>query len=492
MIPIDVFQVCIGLLLTLFSIAVPSYWFRRTKFPIAQRLPKVVTCEMILVTCAALLELLASGFPQSSIFADCKTFVLATSVVYYCIITLITWRLTWVIVKNFNTQALVEHSVDEKGSENSSPSIGNCFRRVQNKVNGLILKHFSIQQVVVIVMTPAACCAISDITWITMYAPRSLNLFADDCYFQVMYLTNVLRCVIALLLIFLVCFGFTIIWSLKDSLCLGIEIRAMFIPNTLVGIFNLITASRSSFGQFVFQSSTHHLLMGSLIIPSVLFIQALFPVFLSLRQQNAEKNYRENQAAFQGSKSEKLLEDREMSSISFRNEADHVGQMKSVIENGEGRLLFMRFLEKEFSAENLLFYEAVVQYEKELHSQDPELVSKARESAQMIFDTYVSTSSSLCVNISAITRKKITKVLGKRRQKTALAQVQESLKKSKLLNGSSQGAFLELNVSSATIQMDPEVFGEAKSEIVQLMVRDSFFRFRMTPEFNRFQRDRTI
>jgi hypothetical protein len=76
----------------------------------------------------------------------------------------------------------------------------------------------------------------------------------------------------------------------------------MFVPNTLVGIFNAITASRSSFGKLIFQSAIHHLLLRSLIIPSVLVIQALFPVFLSLRQQNAERNYHENEAALIGSK----------------------------------------------------------------------------------------------------------------------------------------------------------------------------------------------
>jgi hypothetical protein len=141
-----------------------------------------------------------------------------------------------------------------------------------------------------------------------------------------------------------------------------------------------------------------------------------------------------------------------MTSNSWTSAGDHIGQMKNTIENAEGCLLFMRFLEKEFSAENLLFYEAVVQFENELRSQDLELVSKAREKAQMIFDTYVSTGSALCVNISAITRKKITKVLGKCRQKTALAQVQESLKRSKLLNVST-GAFFELDEKTTPTQI---------------------------------------
>jgi hypothetical protein len=69
-----------------------------------------------------------------------------------------------------NTQALVEYNTDREDNGNASSSC--CFRRVKSKVNGFILKHFSIQQVV-IVLTPASFCAIAEVTWLAMYAPKS-------------------------------------------------------------------------------------------------------------------------------------------------------------------------------------------------------------------------------------------------------------------------------------------------------------------------------
>jgi hypothetical protein len=480
MIPPVVFQVCMFLLLILFSIGVPSYWFRRKRFPIAQRLPRIVTCEMILVTCDGLLELIAASYPQSLTFAECKTFLLSTSVIYYLSITLIAWRLTWVFVKNFSTQSLIESNGALETKENNSAS---CCKRLHKRALEFILKHFTVKQFVAIVLTPAAICAIADIAILSKDKTGPLSVFADECYFNLMFQTNVFKSIISVILLSLVAFAFSVIWSLKDGLSLGTEIRALFLPTVILGIFNFATATRSSWGKFLFQEAIHHFALGYVIASLVLIIQAYFPLYLSLRQQSTEKKYRET---FRASKTGKLLEGVELNCAtpSHKNENDSILQMQKVISDPEGRMLFLRFLEKEFSVENLLFYEACLQFESNLSSRDSALTLKAKTEAQVIFDTYISAGSASSVNISASNRRKLTKILGKQRKKTALAQVQNSLKRSKILHMSTQGPFFEFPDENVPIEVD--TFAEAKNEIIQLMVRDSFFRFRMTPAFEQY------
>ncbi|XP_067937478.1 regulator of G-protein signaling rgs-2-like [Watersipora subatra] len=106
---------------------------------------------------------------------------------------------------------------------------------------------------------------------------------------------------------------------------------------------------------------------------------------------------------------------------------------KALIESKDGRAVFRSFLKKEYSQENILFYEACEEL-KQL-TDDQEIFDKARN----IYDDYISTWSPREVSLDSVLRDEI----------------QERM-----------------------INPDKDMFNNANDHIYNLMLRDSYPRFK--------------
>eukprot|EP00475_Leptophrys_vorax_P046233 TRINITY_DN9857_c0_g2_i1.p1 TRINITY_DN9857_c0_g2~~TRINITY_DN9857_c0_g2_i1.p1 ORF type:complete len:470 (+),score=82.27 TRINITY_DN9857_c0_g2_i1:30-1439(+) len=130
-------------------------------------------------------------------------------------------------------------------------------------------------------------------------------------------------------------------------------------------------------------------------------------------------------------------------------------RFKKVLDDDEGSQLFQKFLEQEWSVENILFWKVVVSFRTRFPSEDASAVFKD------ICERYVTENSALCVNLSYEVRKDLLKVLG----------------------SSTLGGEDSPTASPSTEEViTADVFACAEEEIFSLMMRDPFRRFCLNPD----------
>jgi hypothetical protein len=207
--------------------------------------------------------------------------------------------------------------------------------------------------------------------------------------------------------------------------------------------------------------------VGVMVIPGLFLVQAVYPVWLSRQQKLAEREFKKNSigpsvlrrepSSSQLSNSQDISED-SRSSTSLSRKPWTKGTMEDVlyvIGDAEGRQCLLSFLEKELSVENLLFCEVCTDFESKYQesksSQEADIVQEAKE----ITARFIHLSSPSCVNVSASTRRDILQ------------------KMSMLLKSSSEPRLL----------VSKNLFSKAKKEILLLITKDSFLRFRCSPEY---------
>jgi hypothetical protein len=118
------------------------------------------------------------------------------------------------------------------------------------------------------------------------------------------------------------------------------------------------------------------------------------------------------------------------------------------LHTDQGFEAFKDFLVKEFSSENAFFYKQWKNFADRYDSLSPE---QRVSTGKMILGNFISEDAALCVNISFLCRK------------TTLSAPPE----------------------------DPKSFEPAIREILDLMVKDSFKRFRVSPEYSEFMENRS-
>jgi len=152
--------------------------------------------------------------------------------------------------------------------------------------------------------------------------------------------------------------------------------------------------------------------------------------------------------------------------------------------------MFAEFLEHEFSVENLFFWRDVQTYK-----------SGAAEALD-IYYIYIHPNSPLCVNIAGSTRIAITKNLGidelehrnyERFQNSSQVSVPPSLAitgKPSVMAKLSAGILLpELDLlARGSIDPAKQAFDAAADDVLRLMFRDSFGRFRAQGRYKKFLR----
>jgi hypothetical protein len=129
-----------------------------------------------------------------------------------------------------------------------------------------------------------------------------------------------------------------------------------------------------------------------------------------------------------------------------------IKEMESIFLNtDDGFEVFKDFLVKEFSSENAFFYKQCKIFADSCSTMNQE---QRRSAGMMIMNNFISDDAPLCINVSFLCRKN-----------TLLGPAD-----------------------------DPSTFDPAVHEIVDLMVKDSFKRFRLSEEYNRFfdERSKTI
>jgi hypothetical protein len=210
------------------------------------------------------------------------------------------------------------------------------------------------------------------------------------------------------------------LYSMDDNFKIAFEIRVIFVWVVVFLIQAEVLVFLGEVQVLKFLSTTVFLV----------FVMALtvYPIFLSFQQEKAQKNEKSLHATVQD-------------------------EFIQALKNPNMRNLFYKFLASEFSLENLLFYEACIALERSVESNTPyEAVLK-----QVIYirDQYISKNATASVNLSFKVRQDAMSGLENLEQKSA-DHLPDLL----------------------------EILAPAKKEILILMLRDSFLRFRTTPQYN--------
>jgi len=158
--------------------------------------------------------------------------------------------------------------------------------------------------------------------------------------------------------------------------------------------------------------------------------------------------------------------------------------LHGLLQDKVGLASFKQFLTKEFSVENILFYEEIEEYRaKKRHKSEIELLGDA----QKIYAKYVISDSPFQVNLPDLITKDLEKQL---KDIFSAAGSENAVNNSKIETPSKTGATVQTQRATVTannpymLNRDPPtIFDKAQENIFKLMNTDSFPRYARTDEY---------
>jgi hypothetical protein len=343
-----------------------------------------------------------------------------------------------------------------------------------------LLQNTNIHTASFVVIAPAVLVGIVGIIC-SAIAPKldGVSFYTLVCFSQGVQIANSVR--LGALGIIIICVTPTFL-KLDDDFKLGREIRAMLIWISFLFGFLISWSFPSGFETLIINSRTASFMLGVVFSPIEVAIQGIYPIWLSIMHERKEFAFKNGGTSksrwlwasigsLKGSKASMTQSDYRANSKQGLLENSHVSNtpitkksslmqdcLVELMDSQEGRTAFLHFLEREFAVENLMFYEACVEFKDRFSS--PEVNQQvALEQAKAICNTFLKDGATHQVNLAYLCREKILDSI----------QTKETMAKQGL-----------------GFKIDPTEFDEATTEIFNLMAIDSFRRFRMTGEYSKF------
>jgi hypothetical protein len=447
-----VFQVVLALSGIIIVTLVPFYVIRRNKFPIQQRLPSIVIVELVSLTVACLQFLAIGAFPSASPLNNCKYTSLVKALSIYCTMLTTMYRIGWLFIKEVATKVLVTKltqsiAADRFAMLQEQKKDESLASRVIYGILNFEWRYITGEQSLLLHMLPLVIVGCVDIVFVLALNPGKEGFTAiDSACLQLLTNTGILKISglsYALIHCFLVSGS---IRKMDDNFKIGIEVR-------LILLLCLFTIPINSVLFFLSEVQLWSVFDGLSCAGFIIALTA-YPIKLSFDNDEKQKtNEMEN----------KHEDEMEAKGPMTRHE-----QFMRTLETPELRNLFLKYLQSEFSVENLAFYEQCVQLEKNI--EDGKGLIEIVEQARFIRDNFISSSAPLPVNIPFEIRKRI------------MHQITEAV------HGSAQLLPLHENGDLDFVQ----VLKPAKDYIFKLMISDSFLRFRATDKYREYFNDKRI
>jgi hypothetical protein len=445
-----VFKVGIAILVIVYCLNVPLYFYRRNTFPIKQRLPLLVTVEQSFSFIVGLATLISGGYPNS---VSCWNYSLITLLFYDTAVLTISFRVAFLFLLDFNTKLLVRDQpkfialnkslrrvLDDENQNSPRPimSTNPVFKALECVII-FFLKFFNIFQVVTLAIAPACIGVFVDAVIVISSRENTLSLNAVDvvCYDEVHLTSSKVKLAIFGYLFSLLIVALASILRMNDRLGIGTELRGLGFPGIVLLFLLSVLQNRQ-----VFQKTKYiwGILEALFFIPLMILVQFSYPLYLSWKHEKHEAKEGHRQ----------LKSPTRLQSTASRESTIRLSlfiELTWFLKHKEARSLFLQFLESEFSVENLLFYEST---SKALDS---------LEKVKTVIDTFVSFSSPSAVNLSGRVREKILKTV-------------ENLER----NGDDN-------------KIPEDLFADAREEVFSLLAKDAFHRFRMTSPYKKLVAD---
>jgi hypothetical protein len=155
-----------------------------------------------------------------------------------------------------------------------------------------------------------------------------------------------------------------------------------------------------------------------------------------------------------------------------KKSSSHTCDLKQILKNEEARGKFLEFLKKEFSVENMLLYDSCLKFKQMLPGISEQ---DAWEYACEIFEKFIDPRGPLTVNIADSSRRKLLRIFTSSEQSsdgacTNAVQTSQHEKIQKLKK-------MPLHISA-------DLFEEVQQEVLNLLAKDSFLRFKQLSVFS--------
>eukprot|EP00475_Leptophrys_vorax_P040520 TRINITY_DN75211_c0_g2_i1.p1 TRINITY_DN75211_c0_g2~~TRINITY_DN75211_c0_g2_i1.p1 ORF type:complete len:470 (-),score=81.82 TRINITY_DN75211_c0_g2_i1:30-1439(-) len=460
MISASVFLVGFWLSVIFYLSCIVTYFIRRDNFPIKQRQPRVVLVELVLMMFVPLECLLSAAFPDHAIFSNCQFFMLITTIFVHIPVMIMGFRIFWLFFKDFRTKTIIRkfsqsfasvqqlHLEDEELSsmQVTSPKSKNPLsRQTENFVTFFLEKRrWNLNQISGILILPGALIALADS--LIVFSNREImnfSIWSEQCGEALFNESQGLHCIIFAYFGVVLMFMIFSLLHINDNFHLGTEIRALLVLAVGITVSKVCTSVPVLYKVIFLQTRIWSFLVGWILMPLVYCASSVYPIYLSFKHQRKKKQ-------FEASQRMNGLPSYQVSTSNVFGVG--VKDVIHCLENPQSRSAFAKFLESEFSVENLFFIEAVKRFKANCISSngDDETKRKIFEEARKIQEVFINPSATYCINISFPVRSETLKLC-------------------------------EQAVASQTIE--PVMFDKAHDEVLRMMTRDSFVRFAMSKQY---------
>jgi hypothetical protein len=465
--------------------------------------------EMATIMAGGSMAILQEAFPNNQSLRNCRTWITSTTFLGHAALLLCSYRVLWLILKEFVTRKLLVDRLRMSKvflDKDLTPQSGTfLISSWFDQWFVWLFRRFSIFTVILLILIPYIIVVIVDIV-ISTVVPSDTTIYDSRCFIGFFQTGAVKLIGLLYLASIFICVGFPVINS-KDNLNFTTELKHLIALGFVLAGMCIINIFRNSFYTLFVQFRIWQFI-NLFYIPALIFVLAYYPISLSFKHQSERRSPRSRKTpraekseigppklTLSPSEEKQKLDMTEVSLTSAK--APSVWSRPTAVEdltidleriisgNPSWRMAFLEFLQLEYSVENLLFFESANQFEKKIVTQIVKSPADIIDSANEIKDTYISHSSPFSVNLSAKTRRKILHIMnqppykmGRRVAKDfTVLEGRASVANSMLGNASAESMNLQ--------ELDPYLFKEAKEEILSLMAKDSFVRFRRKSIYDR-------
>jgi hypothetical protein len=423
------------------------FCFRWDKFPIKQRLPSLVLFEQLIVATLGIIFLTAGLASQEELSLHCSSFYLFIVVSFDCCVLVMTFRVLWVLLRDFGSKKIIDQYCQHLNSFNDEFDDREELRKSSKVGQGKILfiflnkasQHFNYYSIISFMMSPTLCLALIDISYVsarisslpvnqdsTTALSNCTSIVQFSSFFRVSFLS------VCMLGTVLLMFPLS---KVRDNFFVRRELKMVLILNVIVSSCVCVVLEKNLMNFLLIETRIWPFLVGAFVSPASVIVQSGFPVVMSFLNEKEIKNDPSGSAdALSNSKTVGMSD------------------LQDALTHKETRDLFVKFLQSEFSVENLIFYFSCLAISESFEKGNS--LEVVVQQYRFVRDKFILETSEFPINISSKCRNSL---------KLKLA---------------------ESSLATATFdELNPGLLDPAKEEVFNLMARDSFTRFRRTPEY---------
>jgi hypothetical protein len=540
-IPPVVFIIGLAFALVFYAVTLSLYYKRRHMFPIQQRLPYLVLLDLSLLSVNSIGYALLGAYPENAIIANCYYFAVITSFFQHIPTSIMTYRLVLIFVKDLQTKAMMQ---EEKFTRTfgsipmgSAPVIqdyskGNPFFKFNLwLLNQFTERNLSLSQIAFIWALPSAILGIADVAVLAsqfqlsdalIFEHHCLESSGTDIAIKI-FLYSYYTCLLSI--------GIFSFFKMEDNFAIGKEIRGLLTLNVGVLLLLAFVSTHLLFEVMRIRTRSFEFILSLVVTPAVYYLQAIRPIQLSIEFATEDGEVPKKSLSLKKLQRNEIPSEADLSGVvPASSTSDKLQELIDLLEDPSARNHFLKFLESEFSVENLFFVEYCILFKNKckefLSSPTLKLAKDLCNLIRLIRDTFVLDTAVSCVNVSSKVRQAMLGSIGKvkfskfenddddEEEKKDSKQVWvtveddrshlmvsmgsvnlESMSESRHRRKESQ---MSLTNESATekliasencesldledLGIEVDMFEKGRVEILQLMATDSFLRFRVKQE----------